>query len=101
MGKTDVLNKYELVMILDAKLTADEKQGILNEALDALQKAGGEAINNQIWFEKQRLTFSIKKRNEGTYYMVNFDAPGEAIEKVKPALTLNENILRFAIMRGE
>lgn len=99
--KTEILRKYELVVIVDAKLPNEEKENIRKEAVDAVTKSGGKVINSQVWLEKQRMTFPIKKCNEGTYYLINFEADGSANAGVRSILRINERVLRFAITKAE
>lgn len=98
MEKTAILNKYELVLIVDAKLAHEDKEAILKGTTDLIAKHGGKVINSFVWKEKQRFTFEIKKLTEGTYYMINFESAGEAIEKVSLEMRLNETILRSLII---
>ncbi len=101
MEKTELTRKYELMVIVDAKLTKEEKDAICKEATDAVDKVGGKVSNNEIWNEKLKLTFPIKKRNEGTYYLINFESEGKEADKIRPILRLKEKILRFAITKIE
>jgi len=101
MEKVETARKYELVIIVDAKLPNEEKEDIRKEAVEVINKAGGKVINSQIWLEKQKLTFLIKKKSEGTYYTINFEAPGTTGDKVRSNLKLNEKILRFTIAKVE
>ncbi|MCA9407666.1 MAG: 30S ribosomal protein S6 [Candidatus Omnitrophica bacterium] len=101
MVKTEVNQKYELVLIIDAKLSNEEKEAILKEAIESVKKGGGKVINSQTWLDKHKLTFQIKKRTEGTYYLISFEDAGSSIEKIKQPLRLNEKILRFSIMKSE
>lgn len=96
-----MVQKYELVVILDAQPSKEEKDAIMKKVADAVAKNGGKVINSQVWLLKHKLAFKIKRRIEGTYYMVNMEADGSAITKIRQALTLNEELLRFAIMRSE
>lgn len=91
-------NKYEMVVIVDAALNNDEKESIKSSVADAIAKAGGKVISSDVWLEKQKFTFEIKKCNEGTYYLIKFEGEGSVPEKVKSVLKLNEKILRFATM---
>lgn len=94
------MNKYELIMIVDAQLSPSEKEEILKQATEAVTKGEGKVINSQVWLEKQRFTFGIRKRKEGTYYLVNFESNGNA-GKIRDLLRLNENILRYAILTNQ
>ena len=72
MEKNELTRKYELVVIVDAKLTNEMKEAVRKEVTDTINKRGGKVINSQVWLEKHKLTFQIKKCNEGTYYLINF-----------------------------
>lgn len=101
MEKNEIVRKYELVVIIDSKAADEEKETILKEVIDTIEKAGGRIINNQVWLEKQKFTFEIKKQNEGTYYLINFESKGLGIEKIRAALKLNEKVLRSLITKIE
>ena len=101
MEKIEILKKYELVLIVDAMLSADLKDNICKEAADAVNKIGGKVINNQVWLEKQKFTFDIKKKKEGTYYIVNIEMPGGLVTKLRQALKLKDDILRFEVIKIE
>jgi len=101
MEKSTLVRKYELVLIIDAKLTSEIKETVRKEATDLINKHGGKVINSQIWLEKHKLTFQIKKCDEGIYYIINFEGGSDVVAKVKPSLTLNEKILRFVFIRVE
>ena len=101
MDRKEAMNKYELMIIIDAKLSTDEKDSLFKEVVDTVVKGGGKIINSQVWLDKHRLTFKIKKQHEGTYYLVNFEADGTVINKIEPNLKLNERLLRYLISRVE
>ena len=95
MGKTVTLRKYELVVIVDAKLSGEEKDGILKSISEAVVKAGGKVLNSSIWLERHKMTFKISKCLEGTYFLVNFEGESQVANQVKNVLRLNEKLLRF------
>ncbi|MBI3616920.1 MAG: 30S ribosomal protein S6 [Candidatus Omnitrophica bacterium] len=97
--KTETLRKYELMIIVDAKLANEEKETVRREATEIVTKAGGKIINSQIWLEKQKFSFAIKKCAEGTYYLINFEGEGAVIGPIRSDLRLNERILRFAVTK--
>lgn len=101
MEKTVIARKYELVVIVDAHASSEEKEALRKEAADIVTKAGGKVINSQVWIEKHRMSFPIKKRGDGTYYLINFEAEASAAAKIRTNLKLNEKVLRFEIMRAE
>ena len=101
MEKNELTRKYELVVIVDAKSTNEAKEVIRKEVTDVINKRGGKVINSQVWLEKHKLTFQIKKCSEGTYYVINFEGQSDIISKIRPILKLNEKIPRFDFIKVE
>jgi ribosomal protein S6 len=98
MDKKENVRKYELVVVLDAKLGNDAKDAIIKETIDIVAQTGAKVINNRVWLEKQKFTFPIKKCHEGTYYLINIEGNGQQSEEIRKALRLREKILRFLII---
>lgn len=92
------MNKYELVYIVDAHLAAEAKEEVGKQIADAVTKADGKVINSNVWFERQRMSFPIKKVQDGSYYLVNWEGRGNASVKLRQSLRLNERVLRFLII---
>ncbi len=94
------MNKYELVLIVDAQRNAGEKENIIKEVAETVGKAGAKVINSQVWIEKHKFSFKIKRCAEGTYYLMIFESKADGVVKVRQDLKLNEGVLRFAIMKA-
>lgn len=95
------MRKYEAMFILRSDLSEDEKKSLFSQINDAVVKNNGNVAQASIWAEKRKLFFPIKRYQEGTYYLVNFNVAAEAIEKIRHAYKLNEFILRVLIMVKE
>ncbi len=95
------MSKYELMSLVNAQLTAEEKENIYKQTTDCVIKGGGKVINAQVWSEKQRLSFSIKQCQEATYYLINFESAGSVMSNIRDLLRLNEKILRYLIIKAE
>jgi small subunit ribosomal protein S6 len=92
------MNKYELVVIVDATLSQEQKEALMKEVTDAVTKVDGKVSNRQVWLEKQKFSFRMKGKAEGTYYVVNFESPASSALKIREALRLNEKLLRFLLI---
>lgn len=101
MENNQHVRKYELVVIVDAKLTGETKDAIRKSVTDLVTTNGGKVINSQVWLEKHKFTYEIKKCQEGTYTIINFEGPSTVVGKMKAAMKLNEKILRFAFIKLE
>jgi len=93
------MNKYEAMFIVRPDLAEEERKNLFNQIEDAVNKSNGNVSSANIWSEKRKMYFTIKKYPEGVYYLVNFNIEGAAIAKIRHAYNLNENILRVLIIR--
>ena len=93
------MNKYELVVIVDAAISQEEKESIIKDSCNAVTKNEGKVINSQVWIDKQKFAFRMKKRTEGTYYIINFESPASSLVGLRKSLKLNENVLRSLIIK--
>ena len=94
MGKSELDRKYELMVVLDAKLSNDEKETTFKALTESVTKGGGKIVNSQVWLDKHKFTFKMNKATEGTYYLINFEAPSKVVPTIETSLKLNEKILR-------
>lgn len=95
------MNKYEAMFIVKPELTEDERKALVGQITEAITKNGGKVASADLWSERRKLTFPIKKKDEGVYYLVRFEIPPDGITKVKYAYKLNESILRVQILRDD
>lgn len=94
------MDKYELVVIVDAALSQKEKEDTIKDVSQSIEKCGGKVINSQIWIEKQKMSFLMKKRPEGTYYFINFEGGAEKFPELRRVLKLNDKVLRSLVVKA-
>jgi small subunit ribosomal protein S6 len=95
------MNKYELVYIIDAHAAQGTKDEIAKQVADAFTKAEITAVNSQMWLDRHKMSFPIKKIIEGTYYLLTFEAKTSAVTKLQSILRINEQILRFLTVKAD
>ena len=95
------MNTYEAMFLIETKLDEKATKVIFDQAMETITKNEGNIISSRIWAEKRRLSFSIKKHQEATYYLVNFKLLPHLIDKIKQVYRLNENILRVMITEAQ
>ncbi len=94
------MNKYELIVVVDAASPQEEKDTVLKEVIDVINKCDGKLINRNVWLDKHKFTFPVKKRKDGTYYILNFEGPQPRMAELRKLLRLNDKVLRFLLSRG-
>ena len=95
------MNRYEAMFLVDAGLEKKSIEAAFNQIKEPIIKNKGEIESSRVWAEKRRLAYSIKKKQEATYYLVNFKLKTDAIDKIKQVYRLNESILRVLIIRAD
>lgn len=93
------MNKYELVVVVDAASSQEEKDTVLKEVIDVINKCEGKLINRNVWLDKHKFSFPIKKKNDGTYYILNLEGPQPGMAELRKLLRLNDKVLRFLLTR--
>jgi small subunit ribosomal protein S6 len=93
------MNKYEAMFILRVDLGQEKTKNLLQQINDIAKQHQAEIISSKVWQENRKLAYPIKKQKEGTYYLLNFNAPPESLPKLYQEYRLNENILRFMIFK--
>ncbi len=88
------MRRYETVYIIDSGIEPEKMEAIGNRLKELVAGLGGKVVEERNW-GKRRLAFEIKKKQYGNYYIVNYDAPAEAIQEIERFLRLNQNVLRY------
>jgi len=91
--------QYETTFIVDPVLSDGEINSTADNYIQHLKKEGCEIVHiNEMGL--QQLAYTIKKRNSGVYFNVEFQAPtGELIDKLELAFRRDERIMRFLTVR--
>ena len=93
------MKKYEAMIIIKPDLSEDKRKALFSQINDTIVKNNGKVTQANIWSEKKKLAFPIRKYQEGVYYLVNFSVAPVAILKINYAYKLNEDILRVLIIK--
>ena len=94
------MNKYELALVLSAKLEEEERAAALEKAKSYITRFGGTITNVDEW-GKKRLAYEIQKMKEGYYYFIQFDADAACPAELEKRVRIMDNVLRYLIVRPE
>jgi small subunit ribosomal protein S6 len=95
------VKNYEVVYIFDTSVGEDQIQEKLTRFHELLTSNGqGEITATDVWGRRQ-LTYPIKKKNAGTYVIVQFSAPQDALPEYERLLKLDEELLRYLVVSHE
>ncbi len=91
------MRKYEAMFIIRPDLSEEEQKNLFNQISDAVTKNSGTVVQGQVWSEKKKIYFPLKKYREGVFYLLNFQIAPDQITKIGSTYKLNENILRVLV----
>ena len=94
------MNKYELVVVLDANLEDDERSAAMEKVTGYVERSGGTVEKVDEWGKKQ-LAYEIRKAREAYYYFMSFEAPETAPALIESDIRIMEQVLRFLIVKQE
>ena len=85
---------YETTFIINASLEDTQVDSVIARVQDTITKNGGviKALNK--WGRK-RLAYTIRKKTNGFYTNIEFEAPSSLLSQLERAYQLDEMILRY------
>lgn len=94
------MSKYELMLILDPRLSDDDKTSNLTELKDLFSKHSINIEKEDIWWEK-KLAYKINNLNNWYYILFDLEMEGKLIKDLSKTINLNKNILRYMFVKKE
>ena len=94
------MSKYELCVVLNAKIEDDERAAIIEKIKGYVDRFGGAVTNVDEW-GKKRLAYEVQKMREGFYYFVHFDAEPTAPIELENRVRIMDNVLRYLCVKAE
>ena len=91
------MQTYEGMFLLDAVQASKDWAAAEKHVLDILKRHKAEIIKSEKWGDR-KLAYEIKHQKRAIYQLVRFQAPGDAIAKVRADCRLSETILRVLII---
>ena len=101
MGGVDTrMRRYELMLVLRPDTADDRVQQILDRTTRGIAAGDGQIVKVSPW-GRRRLAYPISGQREGSYFIVVFEAPSEAIEELERSLNITEEVMRHLVTRIE
>ena len=94
------MNKYELALVVSAKIEDEARTATVEEAKALIERFGGTITNVDDW-GKKKLAYEIQKMKEGFYYFIQFDANADVPAQIESRVRIMENVIRFLCIRQE
>ncbi|HHT89173.1 MAG TPA: 30S ribosomal protein S6 [Clostridiales bacterium] len=94
------MNKYELALVVNAKIEDEERIATLEAAKEIITRFGGTVTNVDDW-DKKKLAYEIQKMNEGYYYFIQFDADSNVPGEVEQRVRILEKVIRYLCIKKD
>ena len=94
------MKKYELALVVNAKIEDDARAAVVEKAKEYITRAGG-TVTEVEDCGKKKLAYEIQKMNEGFYYFIQFDAEPDVPAEVEADVRIMDNVLRFLCVKKD
>ena len=95
-----MIRTYELVFIVDPRLSDEEVVSLTEEYKAMITAADGKITKEESWGRK-KLAYPIRKLNEGKYVLLYIEAKTSPCVEVEQRMRQNEKILRYLTTRTD
>ena len=94
------MNKYELALVVSAKIEDDARTATVEKAKEYITRAGGTVTEVEDW-GKKKLAYEVQKMREAYYYFIQFEAEPTVPAEVEQDVRIMDNVLRFLVVRKD
>ena len=94
------MQKYELTIVIDGEASTAKKKGV-QASVEKLVKTGkGKVVKTDDWGKKD-LAYQINKSSTGIFIYYDLELDGQQARILPRELNLNEDVIRYLLVRGE
>ena len=94
------MNKYELCVVVSAKLEDDARTELVERVKEMITRFGGNVTDVDDW-GKKRLAYEIEKMHEAFYYFIHFEAEPTAPAQIESRMRIMDGVLRYLCVRQD
>ena len=94
------MNKYELAVVVSAKLEDEDRAATIEKVKEYITRFGGTVTEVDEW-GKRKLAYEIQKMREGFYYFARFESDATCPGEVEKRIRIMENVIRYLCVRQD
>ena len=94
------MNNYETVFIVTPVLSDAQVQEVADKFQGGITENGGQIVNCENWGLK-KLAYPIQKKTTGFYFLIEFAAEGDIINKLETQYRRDERVIRFLTFKQD
>lgn len=92
------MRRYELMLVLRPDAPDERAAAVIDRTTRYVVASGGQIVKVAPW-GRRRLAYPIDRYREGSYHIVVFESPAEAIAELERSLQITEDVLRYLVTR--
>ena len=93
------MRPYETLIVLSPVLGA-ESQTLIDKVQDVIRTRGGAVDASHDWGAR-KLAYPIQKQTDGRFFLLEYQAEGEAVAEVERTLRITDGVLRYISVQQE
>ena len=93
------MRRYELMLVIRPDAPDDKVSAVIDRTTRYVVASGGQIVKVAPW-GRRRLAYPIDRHRDGSYHIVVFEAPPEAIVELERSLQITEEVLRYLVTRA-
>ena len=95
------MNKYELCLVLNAKLEDEQRNAEIDKVKGYVSRFGGSVEEPIEEWGKKKFAYEIKHMTEGYYYFIKFEGKKSTPSELENSVRIMENVVRFLIVKQD
>ncbi len=92
------MRRYELMLIIRPDAPDEKAAAVIDRTTRYVVASGGQIIKVAPW-GRRRLAYPIDRHRDGSYHIVVFESPAEAIAELERSLQITEEVIRYLVTR--
>lgn len=94
------MSKYELAVVVSAKLEDDARAEVIEKVKALVTRFGGNVTDVDEW-GKRRLAYEIQKMKEAYYYFIHFESETTAPAEIEQRIRIIDGVIRYLCVKQE
>ena len=94
------MNKYELAVVVSAKIEDDERAAVVDKCKALVERFGGNITEVDEW-GKKKLAYEVQKMKEAFYYFIQFESDSVCPNEVEAHIRIMEPVIRYLCVKVE
>jgi len=91
---------YEMMLIIDPKLSKEDNSSLIWELKENLEKTWAKITKEDIWWDK-KLAYKINNSDRGFYVLLDLEMDWKEIKSISKTINLNKSIWRYMFVKKE